>query len=154
MLLHGHLYFVPSIIVSHSWKGRRLPGGRSSCLVLSPSTLMLHKLQTMKACSAKAEAFIHCSLVAQVVKNLLANAGNGSRRCPGGGNGNPLQYSCLENPMVRGAWWAIVHGVEKESGMPERLRMYARIRLCPPDSKKAGDQPGTEQALSPYLLAH
>ena len=56
--------------------------------------------------------------------------------------------------MVRGAWWAIVHGVEKESGMPERLRMYARIRLCPPDSKKAGDQPGTEQALSPYLLAH
>ena len=34
----------------------------------------------------------------------------------GGGNGNPLQYSCLENPMGRGAWWAIVHGLE-ESGM-------------------------------------
>ena len=33
-----------------------------------------------------------------------------SRRSPGGGNGNPLQYSCLENPMDRGAWWAIVHG--------------------------------------------
>ena len=36
---------------------------------------------------------------------------------PGGGNGNPLQYSCLGNPMVRGAWWATVHGVAKESDM-------------------------------------
>ena len=35
------------------------------------------------------------------------------RRSPGEGNGNPLQYSCLENPMDRGAWWAIVHGVAK-----------------------------------------
>ena len=37
----------------------------------------------------------------------------GSGRSPGGGNGNPLQYSWLENPMDRGAWWAIVHGVAK-----------------------------------------
>ena len=36
-----------------------------------------------------------------------------SGRSPGEGNGNPLQYSCLENPMDRGAWWAIVHGVAK-----------------------------------------
>ena len=35
----------------------------------------------------------------------------GSGRYPGGGNGNPLQYSCLENPMDRGIWWAIVHRV-------------------------------------------
>ena len=34
-------------------------------------------------------------------------------RSPGEGNGNPLQYSCLENPMDRGAWWAMVHGVAK-----------------------------------------
>ena len=34
-------------------------------------------------------------------------------RSPGGGHGNPLQYSCLENPMDRGAWWATVHGVAK-----------------------------------------
>ena len=34
-------------------------------------------------------------------------------RSPGVGNGNPLQYSCLENPMDGGAWWATVHGVEK-----------------------------------------
>ena len=53
-----------------------------------------------------------------VVQNLPANAGDtgwipGSGRSPGGGNGNPLQYSCLENPMDRGAWWAAVYGVAK-----------------------------------------
>ena len=37
----------------------------------------------------------------------------GSGRSPGEGNGKPLQYSCLENPMYRGAWWAIVHGFRK-----------------------------------------
>ena len=37
----------------------------------------------------------------------------GLGRSPGGGHGNPLQYSCLENPMDRGAWWATVHGVSK-----------------------------------------
>ena len=37
----------------------------------------------------------------------------GSGRSRGGGHGNPLQYSCLENPMDRGAWWATVHGVAK-----------------------------------------
>ena len=37
----------------------------------------------------------------------------GSERSPGEGNGNPFQYSCLENPMDRGAWWATVHGVKK-----------------------------------------
>ena len=38
-----------------------------------------------------------------------------SGRSPGEGNGNPLQYTCLENPMDRGAWWAIVHMVTKQS---------------------------------------
>ena len=37
----------------------------------------------------------------------------GSGRSPGGGHGNPPQYSCLENPLDRGAWWATVHGVTK-----------------------------------------
>ena len=41
-------------------------------------------------------------------------------RSPGEGNGNPLQYSCLENPMDRGAWWATVHGVPKNQ---TRLRV-------------------------------
>ena len=40
---------------------------------------------------------------------------------PGGGNGNPLQYSCLENPMDRRAWWDTVHEVSKESDMTKQL---------------------------------
>ena len=56
-----------------------------------------------------------------VVENLPANAGDagdpgsipGSERPPGGGNGNPLQYSGLENCMDRGAWWVSVHRVTK-----------------------------------------
>ena len=55
-----------------------------------------------------------------VVKNLLANAGDSglisrSGRSPGEGNGNPLQYSRLENPMDRECWQATVHGVTRES---------------------------------------
>ena len=51
-----------------------------------------------------------------VVKKMPASAGDvsllpESRRCPGGGNGNPLQYSCLGNPMDRGAWWVTVHRI-------------------------------------------
>ena len=47
-----------------------------------------------------------------MVKNLPANTGD-KGLIPGEGNGNPLQYSCLENPMARRAWWATVHGVAK-----------------------------------------
>ena len=46
----------------------------------------------------------------------------GSVRSSGEGNGNPLEYPCLENPMDRGDWYAMVHGVAKESDMPERLQ--------------------------------
>ena len=54
-----------------------------------------------------------------VVKNLPDNAGDagsihGLGKSPGEGNGNPLQYSCQENPMDRGTWRAAVHGVTKE----------------------------------------
>ena len=45
----------------------------------------------------------------------------GSGRCPRIGNGNPLQYSCLENSMDRGVWWAIVHRVTEESNTTEQL---------------------------------
>ena len=48
----------------------------------------------------------------------------GSGRSPGEGTGNPLQYSCLGNPMDRGAWWAPVHGVAKESNTTERLSLW------------------------------
>ena len=62
-----------------------------------------------------------------MVKNPPAKAGDagymglipGSGRSPGVGNHNPLQYSCLENPMDRGAWWATVYGGCKESDMTE-----------------------------------
>ena len=62
------------------------------------------------------------------VKNLPVNAGDvrdmGSipvwGRAPGEGNGNPLHYACLENPMDRGAWWATVHG-HKQSDTTEQL---------------------------------
>ena len=58
------------------------------------------------------------SLVAQTVNNLPCSAGDpgsipGLGRSAGEGNGNPLQYSCLENPKDRGASWAMVHGVAK-----------------------------------------
>ena len=57
-----------------------------------------------------------------MIKNPSANSGDnglipGSGRSPGGGNGNPLQYSCLENHMDRRTWQAAVHGVTKESDM-------------------------------------
>ena len=69
-----------------------------------------------------------------MVKNLPANAGDagdvgsipGSRRSPGVGNGNPLQYSCLGNPMDRGAWWATVPWGYKDSGTTERLSTHTQ----------------------------
>ena len=59
-----------------------------------------------------------------VVKNPPSNAGDrgsipGSERSPGEGNGNPLQSSCLENPMDRGTWWATIYGIAKEADMTE-----------------------------------
>ena len=65
-----------------------------------------------------------------VVKNPPANARDASlipgwKRSPGEENGNPLQYSCLGNPMDRGAWWAKVHGVAKSQA---RLSTHARTQ--------------------------
>ena len=58
-----------------------------------------------------------------VIKNLPQSRRPGFHpwwgRSPGEGNGNPLQYSFLENPVGRGAWWAAVHGVAKESDTTE-----------------------------------
>ena len=50
----------------------------------------------------------------------------GSERSSGVGNGNPLQYSCLRNPMDRGAWQATVHGITKSQGMTEYAHSTAR----------------------------
>ena len=77
------------------------------------------------------------SQVALVVKNLPASAGDiresssipGSGRSSGGGHGNPLQYSHLENPMDRGAWWATGHGVKKRWTQLKRLPTHAHVYL-------------------------
>ena len=73
------------------------------------------------------------SQVVLVVKNPPANARDvrdtglipGWERSPRGGHGNPLQYSCLENPMGRGAWRATVHRVSQRQTRLKRLRMHA-----------------------------
>ena len=71
------------------------------------------------------------SQVALVGNNLPVNAGDvrqgsilESRRSPGGGHSNPLQYSCLENPMDRGAWQATVHGVTQSRTWLKRLSTH------------------------------
>ena len=88
-----------------------------------------------------------------MVKNLPADAGDirdvdsisGWRKSPGGGHGNPLQYSCLENPMDTGVWWATVHGVTKSRTRLKRqhahtltlflfqLAAWAVVCPAPPD---------------------
>ena len=69
------------------------------------------------------------TLVAQMIKNLPINAGDlglipGWGRSPGEGNGYPLQYSCLENFMDRGAWWATVRGVTKSQTWLNNLTLH------------------------------
>ena len=71
-----------------------------------------------------------------MVKDLPANAGvaretgliPGLETSHGGGNGNPLQYSCLENSLDRGAWWATVSGIA-ESDMTEHARTHTSVTL-------------------------
>ena len=73
-------------------------------------------------------------------KQSTCNAGDlgsipGLGRSPGAGNGNPLQCSCLGNPMDRGAWQPIVHGVTKESDTAEQLGMQ---HACTPYQASTG----------------
>ena len=90
--------------------------GRHSVLATRPTFYILSYL------------IIIASQVALLVKHLPANAGDakdagsipGSGRSPEVGNGNPLQYPCLDNPMDRGSWWATVHG-RKELDVTEQL---------------------------------
>ena len=68
-----------------------------------------------------------------MVKNSPASAGDlryagsvpGLGRSPGEGHGNPFQYSCLETPVERGAWWATLHGVAKSWMRVKRLNVHA-----------------------------
>ena len=80
-----------------------------------------------------------CMKYEVAVKNLHAHAEvvrdmgliPGSGRSPGEGNGNPLQYSCLENPMDRGSWWATVHRVAKSQTRLKLLGIRDEIMMCP-----------------------
>ena len=93
---------------------------------VSPSSITCLLVELVGVCHAvehilsvlrcAALSFVWDGLWAKLVKKLPANAEDegpilGSGSSPREGNGNLLQYSCLENPMVRGAWWAMVHGV-------------------------------------------
>ena len=77
------------------------------------------------------------SQVALVVKNPPASAGDlrdtgsipGSGRSPGGGHGHPLQCSCLENPMGRGAWWAAVHRVAQSRTRLKQFNTHTHTRV-------------------------
>ena len=84
-----------------------------------------------------------------MVKKPPAKAGDtgsipGSRSFPEGGNGNPLQYSCLENPMDRGAWWATVQRITKSQ---TRLSTYAHTlhfsKLLQPSNTSSVFKAGT-----------
>ena len=92
-----------------------------------------------------------------VVKNLPANAGDtrdlgstpGSGRSPGIGNGNPLQYSCLENSMDRGVWQAPVHGVTKNQtrlNTHRHLAIPCERRLSPNKTKVPAPTPRRKES--------
>ena len=86
------------------------------CHVMKKPTVIHGFPPTQKKCSQ--EIFPGASLMAQMVKNLPAMQDTGVQSLGGEdplgeGNGNPLQYSCLQNPMDRGAWWATVRRVTK-----------------------------------------
>ena len=83
--------------------------------------------------------------MAQTVKESACSVGDpasipGSGRSPGEGHGNPLQYSCLENPMDRGAWWATVHGVAKsQTRLRDLTHFYPVVTVKNPRLLGAGN---------------
>ena len=91
-----------------------LAPGPGTLEIMTPKSQLLRR--AMNCCQTEIKIYVSNNQVALVVKNLPANAGDvrdvssipGSGRFPGGAHGNPLQYSCLENAMDRGAWRATV----------------------------------------------
>ena len=114
----------------------QLPGPQGSVCVPQPRSFLHPFLLAFRPWCAD----LWDSQVVLVVKNLPARAEDtrdaglilGGEGPPGGGHGNPLQYSCLENPMDRGAWRATVHRVTKNRTRLKRLstHMHARPDLC------------------------
>ena len=91
-----------------------------------------------------------------MVKNLPANAGDareeglipGLGRSPGGGHGNPLQYSCLKNPMDREAWWATVHTVAKNGALLSDLAQHSTGEEQLSREGDKGENPGENRKWS------
>ena len=116
---------------------------------------MFHSLDYIQK-STISEAYGNTSQVVLVVKNLPANAGYtrevvsipGPGRSPGGGNGNPLQYSCLENPMDRGACQATVHRVTKIQTWLKQLSKHVWSTL------KGGSEPWTCGGASNWAMEY
>ena len=96
------------------------------------------------------------SHVVLVVKNPPANAGDIRDAClisalgrsPGGGHSNPLQYSCLENPMDRGPWWSTVHGVAKSWTQQRWLSTHAGKLLGSSSNYSKGQRHATQELTS------
>ena len=77
---------------------------------------------------------------------------NGWGFLTGEGNGNLLQYSCLENPVDRGAWWAAVHGVEQSQTQLKQLSMHALEKeMATHSSVLAWKLPGTEEPVGCHV---
>ena len=89
-----------------------------------------------------------------MVKASACNAGDpgpipGSGRSPGEGYGNPLQYSCLENPMDGGAWWATVHGVTKsQTRLSNFTFTFIHLVFLP------GESQGWESLVGSHRVRH
>ena len=85
----------------------------------------------------------------------------GLGRSPGGGHGNPLQYSCLKNSTDRGAWWATVHGVEESltrlkrqhAGTPGRVSIFSAIKILPKIFLWSPEAGGSRRPYQPSLFA-
>ena len=93
-----------------------------------------------------------------MVKNLPAKAGDigdagsipGSEKSPGEGHGNSLQYSCLENPMDRGVWWATVHGVTQNQTRLKQLSLHNN-HIYETDTHLLQSQPNSIKTITSFV---
>ena len=119
-------------VCTHIYTPVGLPGG----LVIK-NLLAMQKTQKTRVQFSVGRTHIHIYVVALVAKNSPASAGDlgdaglipGLERLPGGGCGNPLQYSCLENPMGRGAWRATVQRVAMSQTCLKQLSTHIYIYI-------------------------
>ena len=135
----GLSYFFPAILsykAAHLciWVGWDTAHFTSTCLTpVNTNHLSIIMTLAMTVWNTVSPLNTRASQVSLVVKNPPANAGDirdagsipGSGRSPGGGHGNPLQFSCLENFIDRGAWCATFHGVTKSWTWLKRLSIHA-----------------------------